>query len=104
MSQVQGLVDGGVHLLMLDMVSDTLNAKAHSRFCTAVETEKAQTGVTGDWDSIECIEERLVSQCVSFAVLREGSHLRHRGALLYESKRPAASYHQRRHEGSETVV
>lgn len=26
--QVQGLVEGGVHLLMLDMVSDTLNAKA----------------------------------------------------------------------------
>lgn len=26
--QVRGLVDGGVHLLVLDMVSDTLNAKA----------------------------------------------------------------------------
>ena len=26
--EVQGLVEGGVHLLMLDMVSDTLNAKA----------------------------------------------------------------------------
>ena len=26
--EVQGLVEGGAHLLMLDMVSDTLNAKA----------------------------------------------------------------------------
>ncbi|CAJ1359819.1 unnamed protein product, partial [Effrenium voratum] len=85
--QVKGLVDGGVHLLLLDMVSDTLNAKAaiyavqeyfgcypKERVPVIINVSVTKEGRTGSGQSLAaCVASLMHAQPLAFGVGGDGA-------------------------------